>query len=183
MAKNLEIKAFCTDLEKTEPIVKKIATMFLGLDSQTDTYFYTKNGRFKLRESSISGSYLIPYLRPNQTNAKLSMYAKIDIQDTANVKSLFEQLLGIECIVKKKRSIYLYENIRIHLDEVDELGSFIEFEAVLDEINSDEKKEQEKVNFLLRKLKVGNEDLIAASYENLLKDKIAKNELNRNCTL
>ena len=137
MAKNLEIKAFCPDLEQTELIVKKIASEYLGLDTQTDTYFYTKNGKFKLRESSLSGSYLIPYLRPDQTDAKLSMYAKIDIQDAVNVKSLFEQLLGIQSIVKKKRAIYLYENVLIHLDEVEGLGTFIEFEAVFDQVVSD----------------------------------------------
>ncbi len=171
MAKNLEIKANCLNLEKTEFLVKDIATEYLGLDIQTDTYFVTQKGRFKLRESSISGSYLIPYLRPDRTDAKLSMYARIDIKDTENVKSLFEQLLGVEVIIKKQRAIYLYENVRIHLDAVEELGSFIEFEAVLDEINCDEKKEQKRIDYLMQKLQISEKDLIAVSYENLLKNK------------
>jgi predicted adenylyl cyclase CyaB len=174
MAKNLEIKAFCPDLEETEAIVKKIATDFLGLDTQTDTYFYTKSGRIKFRESSLSGFYLIPYLRPDQTDAKLSLYAKIDVLDAANVKSLFEQLLGVQSIVKKKRAIYLYENVRIHLDEVEGLGTFLEFEAVFDDKNNfDEEKQKDKVDYLMQKLDVKKEMLIAASYENLLQDKLA----------
>ena len=72
MAKNLEIKAYCNNLKKTESIIKEIATEFVGIDSQIDTYFTTKQGRFKLRESTLSGSYLIPYVRPNQTEAKIS---------------------------------------------------------------------------------------------------------------
>ena len=176
MAKNLEIKAYCLDLEKTESIVKEIATEYLGLDTQKDTYFFTKKGRFKLRESSLSGSYLIPYLRPNQTEAKLSKYAKIDIQAAETVKSLFEQLLGIQIIVKKKRAIYLYENVRIHLDEVEGLGTFIEFEAVFDDKDDfDEEKQKEKVDYLMQKLDVKKEMLIAVSYENLLMDKLAEN--------
>ncbi len=176
MTLNLEIKAFCPNLEETESIVKKIATEFLGLDTQIDTYFYTKSGRFKLRESLLSGSYLIPYLRPDQTDAKLSKYAKIDIQDTENVKSLFEQLLGVQSIVKKKRAIYLYKNVRIHLDEVEGLGTFIEFEAVFDDKdNFDGEKQKEKVDYLMQILNVKKEMLIAISYENLLKDKFAEN--------
>jgi len=174
MAKNLEIKAFCYDLEKTELIVKEIATDFLGKDSQTDTYFSTKSGRFKLRESLISGSYLIPYIRPDQANAKLSQYAKINITDSENVKSLFEQLLGIHCIVKKERSIYLYKNVRIHLDKVEQLGTFIEFEAVYNGNDSEEKKEQKKLDYLMEKLKLNKDSLIDVSYENLLKNKSIK---------
>ena len=174
MAKNLEIKAFCSDLEKTELIVKEIATDFLGKDFQTDTYFMTKNGRFKLRESLLSGSYLIPYIRPNQTDVKLSQYAKINVKDSENVKSLFKKILGIHCVVKKNRSIYLYKNVRIHLDNVNELGTFIEFEAVFDGKNSDEKKEQKKLDYLMKKLNVGIDELSDVSYENLLNNKLKK---------
>jgi len=174
MAKNLEIKAFCPDLEKTEEIAKEITTEFLGLDDQTDTYFSTNHGRLKLRESSLSGSYLIPYLRADQTEAKLSQYAKIDVKDSQNIKYLFEKLLGIHCIVKKERLIYLYKNVRIHLDKVHNLGTFIELEAVFDENNSDEKLEQEKIDYLMRKFNVGKEQLIDVSYENLLNNKLKK---------
>ena len=172
MARNLEIKAFCIDLRKTELIVKRIASEYIGLDSQEDTYFNTNKGRFKLRESSLSGSYLIPYLRPNQTEAKISQYSKIEVNDTENVKSLFEQLLGIHCVVKKDRSIYLYKNVRIHLDIVHELGTFIELEAVFDENISNEKKEQQKIDYLMHKFDVKKEHLIDVSYEDLLNEKL-----------
>jgi len=103
------------------------------------------------------------------------MYAKIDIQDTDSVKSLFEQLLGIEIVIKKQRKIYLYENVRIHLDEIEGLGTFIEFEAVFDDKdNLDVEKQKEKVDYLMQKLDVKKEMLIAVSYENLLKDKLTE---------
>ena len=100
------------------------------------------------------------------------MYEKIDVENAQNVKSIFENLLGIDVIVKKKRKIYLFKNVRIHLDEISNLGSFIEFEAVFDKSNSNEKEENEKINFLLKYLDVKQEDLISKSYENLMKDKI-----------
>lgn len=171
MANNLEIKAFCSNLIETENKIKSIATDYLGTDTQTDTYFNTKNGRFKLRESSLSGSYLIPYIRPDQTEAKLSLYDKINVSDSKNIKYLFEKLLGIRCVVKKKRIIYLYENVRIHLDHIENLGNFIEFEAVYDEINTDEKKQKQKIKYLMEQLGIEKNMLIAFSYEQLLMNK------------
>jgi predicted adenylyl cyclase CyaB len=170
MSKNLEIKARCPNPDKIESLIKKITPSFLGTDHQTDTYFHTKNGRFKLRESTLSGSYLIPYIREDQTQAKLSMYARIPVDDAQNVKSLFENLLGIELVVKKRRKIFLYKNVRIHLDEVDNLGTFIEFEAVLEEENSNPEEEYEKIDFLLKYLMINEKDLIASSYQNLMKN-------------
>jgi adenylate cyclase class IV len=34
--------------------------------------------------------------------------------------------------VVKRRELWLLDNIRIHLDEVERIGNFIEFEAVVD---------------------------------------------------
>ena len=75
---------------------------------------------------------------------------------------------GIHTIIEKKREIYLYENVRIHLDEVKELGNFLEFEAVMDEKYSNKEVETGKVKYLMEKLGVKNEDLIGESYENIL---------------
>jgi adenylate cyclase, class 2 len=171
MANNLEIKAYCFNLTETEFKIKAIATDCLGTDIQTDTYFNTKRGRFKLRESLLSGVYLIPYIRPDQADAKLSLYDKIYVSDAKNIKYLFEKLLGIKCIVKKKRIIYLYENVRIHLDSVENLGNFIEFEAVYDEINKDEKEQNKKINYLMEQFGIKTEALVAFSYEQLIMDK------------
>lgn len=168
MSTNLEIKAYCSDLPKVESKVKKIDAKYLGLDQQIDTYFNTKKGRFKLRESSLSGSYLIPYIRPDQNEAKLSLYEKIVVSEVDRIKNIFGHLFGIHCIVKKKRSIYLYENVRIHLDDVENLGSFIEFEAVFDELNNDETLQQNKIDFLMSELGISKDSLISVSYENMI---------------
>jgi predicted adenylyl cyclase CyaB len=75
---------------------------------------------------------------------------------------------GIHRIIEKSREIFLYENVRIHLDEVKELGNFLEFEAVMDEKYNNKEAETEKVKYLMEKLEINNEDLISESYENLL---------------
>ncbi len=163
---NIEIKAKTEDLEKYREIAKKISTQHLGLDRQTDTYFATKKGRLKLRESSLSGTYLIPYLRPDSAHAKKSDYALLTTQDGTKAKELLAELLGVTQVVRKTRDIYLIDNVRVHLDEVERLGKFLEFEAVyFDPLQ--EAAEFKKVNDLLKIFGVSESDLLKNSYTDM----------------
>ena len=165
---NIEIKARIEDPDQIRELVKELDHTFVGLDHQVDTYFKTTNGRFKLRESSLSGPYLIFYLRNNISGPKSSVYQKLPVADAKGLKDLLKEMQGIHTIIEKKREIYLYENVRIHLDEVKELGNFLEFEAVMDEKYSNKEVVTGKVKYLMEKLGVKNEDLIGESYENIL---------------
>jgi predicted adenylyl cyclase CyaB len=55
----------------------------------------------------------------------------VPVADAKSLKAALTAALGICGRVRKRRDIYLWHNVRIHLDRVDGLGSFIEFEAVL----------------------------------------------------
>jgi predicted adenylyl cyclase CyaB len=168
MSSNLEIKARCADLAAARARAKSLATEWIGIDHQIDTYFKTRAGRLKLRESSLSGGQLVPYLRPDQKGPKRSDYQLLPAADPEGLKALLSELLGVHQIVRKEREIALYENVRIHLDRVEGLGTFIEFEAVFDGYPEQEPEQQRKVDFLCEALGVRGEDLIAISYEGLL---------------
>jgi len=170
MSTNVEIKAVCKDIELSEHKIRKIATGFFGLENQTDTYFNTIKGRFKLRESSKSGNYLVPYLRENESGAKISEYLKIPVDDSMLTKSIFTDLFGIRCVVKKTRKIFFYQNVRIHLDQVEQLGEFIEFEAVCSEAEKEE-MQHKKLNYLMELLNIFPEDLISNSYADMIVEK------------
>jgi len=165
---NLEIKARCPDLAAARAGARALATSWLGLDRQVDTYFRTHAGRLKLRESSRSGGQLIPYLRPDQAGVRRSDYQVIPVADPAGLKKLLTALLGVHRVVAKQREIALCDNVRIHLDRVEGLGSFLELEAVFDGRPEQEKHEREKLAHLMDQLGVGPEDLLASSYEALL---------------
>jgi predicted adenylyl cyclase CyaB len=165
---NLEIKARCADLDAARERARSVATEWIGLDRQVDTYFLTRRGRLKLRESSLSGGQLVPYLRPDQEGPKRSDYRVIPVDDPAGVKSLLGELLGVHRIVRKDREIALYENVRIHLDRVEGLGSFLELEAVFDGDPEQERAQHEKVRFLMHRLGIQESDLLSASYEGLI---------------
>lgn len=160
---NIEIKARTNNLSRLQEIAKNLSTSHLGLDIQTDTYFQTTEGRFKLRESSLKGAYLVPYLRPDTAGPKKSEYAMIPVVNGEQVKDLFTKILGVIKSIKKKRDIYLINNVRVHLDEVENLGTFMEFEAVY-ENPADEPLERIKVRELLEKFGIQDSDLITHSY-------------------
>ena len=170
MSANLEIKARCADLAAARERARSVASEWIGVDHQVDTYFQTRAGRLKLRESSLSGGQLVPYLRPDREGPKRSDYQVIPVSDPDGLKALLTELLGVHRIVTKDREIALYENVRIHLDTVEGLGTFIEFEAVFEEGAGDEAEQQRKVAYLRDVLGVRDQDLIANSYEGLLAD-------------
>ena len=197
MPSNFELKARCADLARARERTQAIATRWLGVDEQVDTYFRTAPrggsppsggkpasgarseakpsggkpaGRLKLRESSLSGAQLVPYLRPDAPGARRSDYVVIPVPEPERTKALLSALLGVHRVVKKRREIALYQNVRIHLDRVDGLGDFVELEAVWDGGAAGESEQREKLSFLREQLGIRDDDLVAVSYEGLLGD-------------
>ena len=167
---NVEIKARCEDLAAARERAVRLATDYVGVDHQVDTYFVTRSGRLKLRESSLSGGQLVPYLRPDQTGPRRSDYRIVPVPDPAGTKALLTQILGLHRVVDKQREIFLVDNVRIHLDRVEGLGTFLELEAVFDGDAAAEAEERRKVERLMLELGVDPGDLVATSYEALLAD-------------
>jgi predicted adenylyl cyclase CyaB len=168
MSANFELKARCPDLSLARERARAIATRWLGVDQQVDTYFKTAVGRFKLRESSLSGGQLVPYLRPDAPQARRSDYVVIPLPEPERTKQLLAELLGVHRVVRKLREIGLFENVRIHLDRVEGLGDFVELEAVWDGDRAGEAEQARKIAFLRDRLAIRDGDLVAASYEGLL---------------
>ena len=163
---NIEIKCPYENLVRAGEIATNLNARYVGIDHQVDTYYQTREGRLKLRESSLSGNHLIPYMRPTQAGPRKSLYQLLPVTDVEAFKELFASVLGVETVVEKKREIYLYENVRIHLDEVTELGSFFEFEAVYDEV-AEEPAQTKKVKELMKAFEIKDRDLIHGSYREL----------------
>jgi predicted adenylyl cyclase CyaB len=165
---NLEIKARCRDLAAARAAAARLATRYVGVDSQTDTYFVTRAGRLKLRRSSLSGGQLIPYLREDRTGPKRADYQVLPVADAAHLERTLAAILGVHRVVRKRREIFLVDHVRIHLDEVEGLGCFVELEAVYDGSPSAEAAQHAVVGRLMRELGIAEADLVATSYEALV---------------
>jgi len=167
---NIEIKARIDNLTDIRDMLKDIelalATDYLGTLNQKDIYYKVPNGRLKLRISE-DGSCLIPYVRTEELGIKKSNYCLLKADNMEECENILSQMFEIDIIVKKVREVFLIDNVRIHLDDVESLGSFIEFEAVYKN-DIDELENRKRINYLLSIFKIKEESLIKCSYKDLL---------------
>ena len=161
--RNLELKARCADLASARQAVEQLSARDGGTEIQIDTYFHVAHGRLKLREIEGQAAFLIAYDRPDQDAARLSAYHLVPVPDAAGLKAALTAALGVRCQVRKRRQIYFWHNVRVHLDEVDGLGSFVELEAVLS-FDEDERIAQAHLEELCRVLGIAPADPVAGSY-------------------
>ncbi|HKD65600.1 MAG TPA: class IV adenylate cyclase [Candidatus Binataceae bacterium] len=164
---NVEIKARCPDLAAMSRAVGAAGAVFERSIEQIDTYFTARNGRLKLRREDGVDRSLIFYRRPDDSSPKVSSYDLMTIAPHQHVGSLLEQALGIKIVVRKRRQLWRLDNIRIHLDEVEGLGAFIEFEVeVLP--GRDVPGCRIQAEELLRRLGIPEANLLAGSYSDLM---------------
>lgn len=164
---NIEIKATCSNPKKAEAILLEYQADYKGMDHQIDTYFLTPNGRLKLREGNIENA-LIFYNRSNQTGPKQSDIILYHSHDIPTLKTLLKKSMGTKVIVDKYRKIFFINNVKFHIDEVKELGSFIEIEAIDRDGTIGVKHLGEQCRFYMGLLGIEEVDLIAVSYSDLL---------------
>jgi adenylate cyclase class IV len=138
-----------------------------GVIEQRDTYFGTSQGRLKLREEIPGRSHLIQYERGDSPAARLSSYRIAPVEDPASLTSVLSAALGRRGVVAKRRHLFLWQDVRIHLDDVTALGAFIEFEAVAPD-SSDLSHEHEAVSYLCSFFQIHDHDIEAAGYADLL---------------
>jgi predicted adenylyl cyclase CyaB len=71
-------------------------------------------------------------------------------------------------VVDKTRDIFWLDNVKIHLDQVEGLGCFLEIEAQDTEGTGDEGVLRQQCEALMQKFGVEASDLIQKSYSDLL---------------
>ncbi len=164
---NIEIKARCEQPERVKTILKQQQADFKGVDHQKDTYFEAKNGRLKLREGNIENS-LIFYQRSNQAGPKQSDVILYQAPADANLKAALAAAIGVKVVVDKKRAIYFIGNVKFHVDEVENLGSFVEIEAIDKDGSIGVEHLQEQCAAYMKLLHIEASDLVECSYSDLL---------------
>lgn len=111
---------------------------------------------------------MIAYERPDLRAHKESRYRLIEVGEPAELREALAAVLGVTVIVSKVRRLFILEGVRIHLDRVDGLGDFIEFEGVAAD-RGDPGGFAERLTDLRRAFGIRDEDLLAESYSDLLR--------------
>lgn len=166
---NIEIKARTTHSAEIRQWLLDNGAECKGTDHQTDTYFQSRQGRLKLREGNIENN-LIYYERMNQSGPKQSDFQLMKVTEPESLKAILSTSVGIKIVVRKKREIYFIGNVKFHIDELSDLGHFVEIEASnkTHDIPVDELTAQ--CNYYMKEFNIRHEDLIDRSYSDMLLD-------------
>ena len=71
-------------------------------------------------------------------------------------------------MVDKKREIYFIDNVKFHIDNVENLGTFMEIEAIDSDGSIGKDKLQEQCQFYIDLFGIAPTDLLSNSYSDML---------------
>lgn len=173
--RNVEIKAVAHDPQALGERARALADRGPVQLYQEDTFFPARHGRLKLRKFSSTSGELIQYDRPSASGPSESCYRIAELSDPDAVLALLSEAIGVRGRVKKKRTLYISGATRIHLDEVEGLGHFVELEVVLSP-GKDRKDGELTARRLMDELGIRDHDLLDKSYVDMLEEKAGRDE-------
>ena len=128
---NVEFKAELRDIEAARQQCTALGAQCIGTMRQVDTYYRLADGRLKRRQTDGGKAQWIYYHRGDRINPRLSTYTILNDQQAR--RRWGKRSLKTWLTVTKSRELWQLDVVRIHLDVVEQLGCFIEFEAVIDD--------------------------------------------------
>jgi predicted adenylyl cyclase CyaB len=167
MPANIEIKARVKDFKGLKIRAESLSDTPLQVIPQEDTFFIIPKGRLKLRALAPDHAQLVWYARADDTGPKRSDYQIHETSAPESLKSILSLALGTRGVVRKTRYLYLVGQTRIHLDDVEGLGYFMELEVVMRPEQSD-KEGQAIAEDLMRKLGIDSTDLLDGAYMDMI---------------
>lgn len=167
MAANLELKARDPDPQRSLDACERIGAVAVGVLTQQDTYFNVTRGRLKLRRERGRTPQLIAYERSDEAAQRMSRYRLIEVEEDRELEAALSTVLGVRAVVAKTRQLFLAEGVRIHLDHVEGLGTFIEFEALAADEHADLSGHRARLRKLRDAFQIKDADLVGESYSDL----------------
>jgi predicted adenylyl cyclase CyaB len=165
MPQNLELKARILSMSDSFQAARNLNIHSKGILHQRDVYYNVPHGRLKLRIFNNVKGEMIYYNRPDKEGRRYSDYFIIPVSNPKTANEFFTAALGQKVVVDKRRHLFLYKNARIHLDNVQGLGSYIEFEVV---VKYGKTQARILLEFLSKHFKIKRSDTIAVSYSDMV---------------
>jgi len=173
--REIEVKARLTKPDQTKKALAKLGIKFNKPDRQVDLIYSEidwdfgqfTTGRNIVRIRQQSGRTLLT-LKRAMTNDQDSLEHELAIADPQEMARILK-LMGYQLRVKLKkyRQKARYKNIEICLDEVDQLGSFIELERLADD-HAEAAKIQTELFTFLKTLGIKDEEREKRGYDTLM---------------
>jgi predicted adenylyl cyclase CyaB len=162
----LELKARYEDLGKARALLQ--GAEHVGTFRQVDTYFSLGERRLKLRtfEGQADGQ-LVYYERPDQGGVKESRVLLAALPDGRAVLEILRRTFPVKAEIRKTREVYRLQGVQVHLDVVQGLGRFLEFEKTVTD-DTDLEEGRKRLEELRGYFQIPEEDVMASSYSDLL---------------
>ncbi|KCZ73274.1 putative adenylate cyclase [Candidatus Methanoperedens nitroreducens] len=176
----VEVKARVEDPKRIERSIIELGAVPIGIENQADTYY---NAPFRdfwvtdeaLRIRSQGSKYFLTYKGPKMDSvSKTRKEFEVEVNDAGNMGNILSSL-GFSPVttIVKKRKIYRLGNYFIALDNVRNLGDFIEVEASINDSRNYE-EEVETIFKLIEKLGISRVSTVRESYLEMLLKKNKK---------
>jgi predicted adenylyl cyclase CyaB len=169
---NFELKTRISDCEKIVKKIMSIGAIYKETMNQIDYYLQTGVNKEKIREINNQEIYFISYKRLETKGKKDSNYTIKTL--SLEQKELFLRNNSPLCIVNKVRHLWIYKNTRIHIDNVNNLGDFMELETVIKNISKNQGFDE--FNEIVSKLKIDLDKTEPYSYSDLILNNAIRNE-------
>ena len=180
MRKNYELKVKLHNYDvakwKADSYIHRFKNKHHFLEVQKDIYYYKVDGkRLKLRIINNEYGHLVYYDRKDSRNKRVSKYFLSDTKNPFELDKILRKFFKVQLVVNKTREIYTVKNLRIHLDRIQAVGIFLEFEIIYKSLGEAKILMKE----LMKYFNIKRSDLIKDSYSDLiLKKKKQKNAIN-----
>lgn len=143
----IEIKAFCQDIDTIRNKVKEMGASFVGILVEKDAYYNHPSRNFAesdeaLRIRRSGDASVVTYKGPKLSEKAKTRYEReVSVDDPEGLEDILVKLGFIQAgRVSKEREEYMLNDILVCLDSVETLGTFVELEILSDDREGAEKK-------------------------------------------
>jgi len=148
-----ELKIRIRDYKKVEENLVKCGAKFSEEIDVVDTYFRQPVGEVLKITEDNRGNFLVN-LKSKDGKFEIVKYEPIDNID--RVKSDLTKKFGVKCVLKKKRRFFDFENYKININFIEDVGEFLIVEG-----------ENLAREIITEKLKIKNPEFITVSFDEL----------------
>jgi adenylate cyclase, class 2 len=168
----IEIKTAYKQLEQALQCLLEHSAYLHGIDTQTDMYYEVPQGRLKIREGNIEHNLIFYNRIEEKDRLKESAVELVAITpENKNIIEVLKKVLQQKVVVKKTRKILFIDYVKFNLDDVAELGSFLEIEAINDDGSISKEYLTNACEYYMKLLHIKHTDIITSSYSDMILEK------------
>jgi predicted adenylyl cyclase CyaB len=162
------LKAHVESAEQMEAAIFNFTQTIGHVVVEEDVYFSVPNGQMKLRTTQPGHEHgeLIAYKQVNSQCANFYETRITSVPEVEKLKNTLALSLAELCTIRKKRRVYVLSNVQINLDDVKDLGFFVDIEVRADAGQTIEEL-QKQAESVKKALDLKDVQIMAMSYLDL----------------